>query len=63
MRMEEFIILVGYNVFMSYFCELDVEFLRVLVKEWLEVVLDEDFDDGMSLEDLLVDGIVLYRVV
>lgn len=59
--MEELIIFEVY--FMNFvFWELDIEFFRVLVWEWLEVVLEEDLDKYMSLEDLLVDGMLLYRV-
>lgn len=60
-RMEEPTTPVGHNASTSHFRESDVEFLRASAKEWLEAVLDEDLDDGTSLEDLLADGTVLYR--
>ncbi|KAG0615937.1 hypothetical protein M758_5G077800 [Ceratodon purpureus] len=44
------------------FRESDVEFLQTEAREWLEAVLEEKLDPGTSLQDLLADGTVLYRV-
>lgn len=46
----------------SAFHESDIEFLRASAREWLEAVLGEELDKETSLEDLLADGAVLYRV-
>lgn len=46
----------------SAFRESDIEFLRASAREWLEAVLEEDLDKHTSLEDLLADGTLLYRV-
>ncbi|KAG0577446.1 hypothetical protein KC19_5G156700 [Ceratodon purpureus] len=46
----------------GHFRESDIEFLRAQAKEWMEAVLGEDFDDSTSLEDMLADGALLYRV-
>lgn len=46
----------------GHFRESDVEYLRAQAREWLEAVLGEDLDEQTSLEDLLADGSLLYRV-
>lgn len=46
----------------SAFHESDIEFLRASAREWLEAVLGEELDEHTSLEDLLADGALLYRV-
>ncbi|KAI5063435.1 hypothetical protein GOP47_0021982 [Adiantum capillus-veneris] len=44
------------------FREIDGEFLKQQARIWLEAVLDERFDKGTSLADILVDGEILLRV-
>jgi hypothetical protein len=44
------------------FRESDVEFLQDKAREWLEAVLEEKLDPDTSLQDLLADGTILYRV-
>lgn len=46
----------------GHFRESDIEYLRAQAKEWLEAVLGEDLDEQTSLEDLLADGSLLYKV-
>lgn len=44
------------------FRESDVEFLQDKAREWLEAVLEEKLDPETSLQELLADGTILYRV-
>lgn len=44
------------------FRESDVEFLQEKAREWLEAVLEEKLDPETSLQELLADGTILYRV-
>lgn len=39
-----------------------MEFLQTEAREWLEAVLEEKLDPHTSLQDLLADGTILYRI-